>query len=96
MPAKKKSQVKYSQKVGTKKVVKKPYEVKKPTHTPLRIKPIEDLENIKNRLGLSKRDTESKVKFVLQNLMDRSPRGWNQLGITKQDFSDFGITFVQK
>jgi len=50
-----------------------------------------DFQNIKNKLGLSQRDKEARVKQVLRRLSSKSKRAWSAIGITKEDFRRFGI-----
>ena len=49
-----------------------------------------DYQNIKNKLGLNQRTSETKLKFVL-NRYKKKPRSWKAIGITKEDFKRFGI-----
>ncbi len=55
-----------------------------------------DLASMTSRLGLKIGESEIKIKYVLQGLMDRSPRTWTQLGLTEKDFKAYGVEFVQK
>ena len=49
-----------------------------------------DFQNIRNKLGLSQRDKDAKVIFVLKRFA-KKPRTWKSIGITKDDFKKFGI-----
>ena len=49
-----------------------------------------DFQNIRNKLGLSQRDKDAKVIFVLKRFA-KKPRTWKAIGITKDDFKKFGI-----
>ena len=50
-----------------------------------------ELQNLKNRLGLSQREPESRVIRELQRLRNKSQRTWKALKLTEADFEKFGI-----
>ena len=49
-----------------------------------------DFQNIKNKLGLSQKENDEKVRYALRRLA-KKPRTWKVVGITKDDFIRFGI-----
>ena len=49
-----------------------------------------DYQNIRNKLGLGKRDNDSKVVYTLRRFA-KKPRTWKVIGITTEDFKRFGI-----
>ena len=50
-----------------------------------------DFQNIRNKLGLSQRENDEKVRYALRRLA-KKPRNWKVVGITKDDFIRFGIS----
>ena len=50
-----------------------------------------DFQNIRNKLGLSQKESDEKVRYALRRLV-KKPRTWKVVGITRDDFIKFGIT----
>ena len=50
----------------------------------------EDYQNIRNKLGLGKRDKDSKVAYIMRRYACK-PRSWKVVGLTREDFKRFGI-----
>ena len=50
-----------------------------------------DLQNIKNKLGLTQRTKEYRVIAELKRLSRKKPKTWKALGLTPDDFKEYGI-----
>lgn len=51
-----------------------------------------DVQGIRNKLGLSKTHKEWKIKKELIRLSKKPHKTWRLIGLTKEDFTKFGIT----
>ncbi len=50
----------------------------------------DDIQGIRAKLGLNSRTGEAKIKYTLRRYA-KKPRSWKAIGLTKDDFSKFGI-----